>query len=149
MDDYPAAEPIPEPSVSFQHGELVTFLTQSREMRVTARHAMKQALWAGGGALSGAFLLGPVGGLIGGVVGSIVGWIKSDDYDGAVLAIMKVDGLRREALMKEVGQILIAAGATSRDLQSQEAFRAALFQYAEQESVRNGVWHACLTSIQD
>jgi hypothetical protein len=118
-------------------------------MRRTARNALKQSLWAGGGALGGAFLMGPIGGLVGGIVGSIIGFVKSDEYDGALMAIMKLEGARREQLMREVGQVLIAAGATTRDLQSAEAFREALYSYAEQESVRNGVWRACLHSIQN
>lgn len=149
MDDYPAADPIPEPTVSFQHGELITFLTQNGEMRRTARSALKQSLWAGGGALTGAFLMGPVGGLVGGMFGSFIGFVRADQYDGAVQAIIALDGGRREVLCKEVAQVLVAAGATTRDLQSAEAFRAALFQYAEQENVRNAMWQACLHSIQD
>ena len=149
MDDYPAAEPVPEPAVSFQHGELVSFLTQSQTMKRTARSALRQSLWAGGGAISGALLLGPVGGLVGGIMGSFIGFIRADQYDGAVQAIVKLDGGRREVLCREVAQVLIAAGATTRDLQTAEAFRAALFQYAEQESVRNAMWQACLHSIQD
>jgi hypothetical protein len=149
MDDYPAADPIPEPSVSWQHGELVAFLTESQDMRKTAKSALKQSLWAGGGALTGAFLMGPVGGLVGGIFGSFIGFIRADQYDGAVQAIVKLDGGRREVLCREVAQVLVAAGATTRDMQSAEAFRAALFQYAEQENVRNAMWQACLHSIQD
>jgi hypothetical protein len=149
MDDYPAADPIPEPDIYFQYGELMSFLNESQSMRRTARNAVKQSLWAGGGALGGAFLMGPIGGLVGGIFGSIVGFVKSDEYDGALLAIMKLEGARREVLMREVGQVLMAAGATTRDLQSAEAFRGALYSYAEQETVRNGVWRACLHSIQD
>lgn len=149
MDDYPAADPVPDPAISFQHGELVSFLMTSAEMRNTARSALKQSLWAGGGALGGALLLGPVGGLVGGIMGSFVGFIRADQYDGAVQAIIALDGGRREILMKEVGQVLIAAGATTRHLQSADAFRDALVQYAEQEQVRNALWQACLHSIQD
>jgi hypothetical protein len=149
MDDYPAAEPIPEPYVSFQYGELMHFLTESQQMRRTARNAVKQSLWAAGGALGGAFLMGPIGGLVGGIFGSIIGFVRSDEYDGALMAIMKLEGARREQLMREVGQVLMAAGATTRDFQSADAFREALYGYAEQDSVRNGVWRACLHSIQN
>jgi hypothetical protein len=55
MDDYPAADPMPDlgdpmPDLGFdtQHHELVQFLTNSREMRETARHSFKQAAFAGG-----------------------------------------------------------------------------------------------------
>jgi hypothetical protein len=43
-----------------------------------------------------AFILGPVGGLVGGIGGSIVGYLQSDNYDGAVLAILKIEGERRK-----------------------------------------------------
>lgn len=118
-------------------------------MKRTARSALKQSLWAGGGALTGAFLLGPVGGLVGGIMGSFVGFVRADQYDGCVQSIIALDGGRREVLCREVAQVLVAAGATTRDMQSAEAFRAALFQYAEQENVRNAMWQACLHSIQD
>jgi hypothetical protein len=57
-----------------------------------------------------------------GVFGTIVGIVKSDEYDGALSAIMKLEGARREVLLREVGQVLMAAGATTRDLQSEDAF---------------------------
>lgn len=151
MDDYPAADdPIPNMSESSdgRYGELVRFLTESQSMRQTAKSALKQSLWAGGGALTGAFLMGPVGGLVGGIVGSVVGFFKSDDYDGAILAIVKLDDEHKKALMTEVAQVLTVAGATAQQLQSADAFYAVLSQYAEQEAVRDGVWRACLHSIQ-
>lgn len=49
MDDYPAGDPIPDPSVfDIQHNELVDFLSNSREMRQTAKSSFKQAAYAGG-----------------------------------------------------------------------------------------------------
>jgi len=48
MDDYPAGDPIPDPNFETQHGELVDFLTNSREMRRTAKSGLKQAAYAGG-----------------------------------------------------------------------------------------------------
>jgi len=128
MDDYPAADSIPEPSASIFHGELVDFLTNNQAMRKTARSALKQSLWAGGGALGGAFLMGPVGGLMGGIIGSVVGFLKSDEYDGALLAVMTLDGTQREALIGEVAQVLTVAGATA-SMQSTEAFHK-LLKYA-------------------
>jgi hypothetical protein len=51
MDDYPAGDPIPDPSIfgfHNQHNDLVEFLSNSREMRETARSSLKQAAFAGG-----------------------------------------------------------------------------------------------------
>mmetsp|Transcript_26850 Transcript_26850/g.54971 ORF Transcript_26850/g.54971 Transcript_26850/m.54971 type:complete len:162 (-) Transcript_26850:340-825(-) len=131
------------------HGELIRFLTESREMRQTARSAVQQSLWAGSGAMAGSLLLGPVGGLVGGVAGSVVGFFKSDNYDGVVLAVLKLEGGRKDAVMKEVWEVLLKAGATVRQLESAAAFRNALRQFAEQDAVRNGVWRACLHSVHE
>ena len=48
--------------------------------------------------------------------------------------------------MAEVIRILRAGGATYQGIESVEAFRDALYGFAEQESVRNGIWNACLHS---
>jgi hypothetical protein len=72
MDDYPAGDDIPDP-IDYQHDELMGFLADNHDMRETARNSLKQGVWAGGGAVSGGLLLGPVGGLVGGILGSIVG----------------------------------------------------------------------------
>ena len=99
MDDYPAAEPIPDPNlVDAQHNELIDFLTNSREMRQTAKSSLKQAAYASGGALAGGFLLGPVGGMVGGIFGSIIGFVKADNYDGAILSVCKLDSAHKKAL---------------------------------------------------
>jgi hypothetical protein len=146
MDDYPdVVEPVPE---IVQYGELVRFLTESHEMRVTARNALKQSLYAAGGAFTGAFLMGPIGGLVGGIFGSIVGFFKSDEYDGAVLAISKLEGERRTQLMSEVMTVLTTAGATTQQMANAEVFHDTLYRLAEQDSVRNGIWSACVHAIQ-
>ena len=101
-----------------------------------------------GGALAGGFLLGPVGGLVGGVFGSIIGFIQSDNYDGALLAICKLDEGQKKVLMIRVGQGLIAAGATAQQLNSPSAFRDTLVSFASQQSVREDIWNACVQSLQ-
>eukprot|EP00591_Stephanopyxis_turris_P010290 CAMPEP_0195519366 /NCGR_PEP_ID=MMETSP0794_2-20130614/14606_1 /TAXON_ID=515487 /ORGANISM="Stephanopyxis turris, Strain CCMP 815" /LENGTH=129 /DNA_ID=CAMNT_0040648505 /DNA_START=133 /DNA_END=519 /DNA_ORIENTATION=- len=122
------------------HEELVGFLRDNHDMRKTARNSLKQSLWAGGGAFAGSMLLGPVGGLVGGVAGSAAGYFMSDPYDGAVLAVLKLEEERRKVLMTEVRAVLMGAGATAQQLQSSDGFREAIFQFAEQDAVRNGVW---------
>lgn len=141
MDNYPGGE---DP----RYGELIRFITQSQTMRQTAKSSLKQSLYAGSGAFAGAFLGGPVGGLIGGMAGSAIGFFTADDYDGAVLAITKLDADHQQRLMAEVGQVLKQAGASVQQLGSAEAFYNALSQYAESEVVRNGVWRACLQATQ-
>ena len=54
MDDYPAADPMPDlgdmddVGVRSYHNDLVEFLRNSKEMRETARSSVKQAAFAGG-----------------------------------------------------------------------------------------------------
>lgn len=78
------------------YSELMTFLSESRAMRKTAKSAVKQSLYAASGAFAGSFVGGPVGGLVGGVVGSVVGFLQSDDYDGAIVAMTKLDESHRK-----------------------------------------------------
>lgn len=75
--------------------ELMSFMSESSSMRETAKSAVKQSLFSAGGAFAGSFLGGPVGGLIGGVAGSLIGYIKSDDYDGLIIALTKIETERR------------------------------------------------------
>lgn len=145
-DDYPAAEPIPEPAA--MHGELIRFLTNNRDMRKTARSALKQGLWAGGGAMTGGMIMGPVGGLVGGIAGSLIGFFKAEDYDGVVLQLTKLNQQQRQFLLAEVGQVLVKAGATTQQLATVDNFRKALYTYALQENVREGMWQACLSAMQ-
>lgn len=149
MDDYPAADDIPDPAVEFQFQELTQFLTNNPEMRTTAKQSIQQGLYAGGGAVVGGMLLGPVGGLVGGVMGSLVGFWTADDYDGAVQQILLVRGSRKERLVQEVHRVLLQAGATARQFENAQAFRSALVNFASQRAVRDQVWKACLESIRD
>jgi hypothetical protein len=145
-DDYPAAEPIPEPAA--MHGELIRFLTDNRDMRKTARSALKQGMWAGGGALTGGLVMGPVGGLVGGIAGSLIGFFKADDYDGAVLQLSKLNQQQRQFLLAEVGQVLVTAGATTQQLATVQSFSNALYTYAQNDAVRDGMWRACMSAMQ-
>jgi hypothetical protein len=150
MDDYPAAEPIPGPSlVDIQHSELIDFLTNSRDMRQTAKSSLKQAAYGGGAALAGGFLLGPIGGLVGGIAGSIIGFLKSDNYDGAILAVCKLEDAQKQILMQRVGQVLISAGATLQQLDSGTIFRDTLVNLASRRNVRDDLWNACIQSLQE
>lgn len=115
-------------------------------MRRTAKSSLKQSLYAGGGALAGSFIGGPVGGLLGGVVGSVVGYLQSDEYDGLVLAVLKLEEGRKQTLMKEVAAVLMIAGAQARQLESADGIREQLYRFADQEAVRDGVWKACMAS---
>lgn len=101
-----------------------------------------------GGALAGGFLLGPIGGMVGGICGSIIGFVQSDNYDGALLTISKLDEQQKKVLMTRVGQVLVAAGATAQQLNSSNAFRDTLVSLASQKSVRDDIWNACVQSLQ-
>ena len=78
------------------YSELMSFLSESTSMRETAKSAVKQSLFAAGGAFAGSFIGGPVGGLVGGIAGSIIGFVKSDDYDGAIVALTKLESERQK-----------------------------------------------------
>lgn len=149
MDDYPAADPIPDPVNGFdtRYGTLMEFLSSSREMRQTATSSFKQALWAGSGAMGGGLIFGPIGGMIGGIAGSIIGFAKSSDYDGAVHHLCKLDMPSQNELLKKVGQILVAAGAATRGISTSNDLRDALLMYASQQNVRDDLWNACLESL--
>jgi len=86
---------------------------------------------------------------VGGIGGSIVGYLQSDNYDGAVLAILKIEGERRKVLIEAVGKVLITAGATTQQIESSDEFRECLIQFAQQDSTRDGIWKACLNSMNE
>jgi hypothetical protein len=151
MDDYyPASDPIPEPDIyAAQYSTIIEYIQGSREMRIAAKSSLKQGLWAGSGAVAGGLLFGPVGGLVGGITGSLVGFFKSNDYDGIVVQLCKLDEQQQHVLVKDVGKILITAGATAQSLSTVDAFRDALFTYASQQQVRDQLWTACLSSLHE
>mmetsp|Transcript_12989 Transcript_12989/g.16966 ORF Transcript_12989/g.16966 Transcript_12989/m.16966 type:complete len:119 (-) Transcript_12989:704-1060(-) len=99
-------------------------------------------------AVAGAFLMGPVGGMVGGIAGSVAGFLTSDQYDGALQNISALEDERRKKLINEVTQVLIAAGATANSLQMTSGFGSALREYAQQDSVRDGIWRACINSLE-
>lgn len=145
MDDYPAAESVPDPAATeFQYRELIGFLTESSSMRQAAKGSVKQGLCAAGGAIAGGFVLGPVGGLVGGIGGSIYGYLTAGDYDGALVQIMALEKDKQSRLMSEVGGVLRAAGASAQQFDSPEAFRATLMEFASQGAVRDQIWRACI-----
>lgn len=129
-----------------QYSELMDFLSHSRGMRETAKNAVKQSIFAAGGAFAGSFIAGPLGGLVGGIMGSIVGFVQSDNYDGLIVCLTNLEEEKRKRLMYDVMRVLKVAGATAQNFQSVEMFKEVLLSYAEQEQVRNGIWNACLKS---
>jgi hypothetical protein len=146
MDDYPAGDDIPDP-IDYQHDELMGFLADNHDMRETARNSLKQGVWAGGGAVSGGLLLGPVGGLVGGILGSIVGFLRADEYDGAVQQLLQLSPHRKTLLVRSVQTVLTSAGATVSQFQSPTLFRAALLQFVSQQQVRDQIWRACVDAM--
>ena len=145
MDDIPDI-PNEDSYTDSQYSELMEFLSHSQSMRDTAKNAVKQSLFAAGGAFTGSFIAGPVGGLVGGIVGSIIGFVKGDDYDGLIICLTKLELERRKKLLNEVMQVLKVAGASAQNFQKVEMFKDVLLRYAEQDQVRNGIWSACINS---
>lgn len=80
-------------------------------------------------------------------MGSIVGYKSSNDYDGAIVAIRGLEVGRRDELIKVVGGVLAAAGASVGELSTLEGYRESLVTFAEQEEVRNSLWEACVNSV--
>jgi hypothetical protein len=127
--------------------ELMNFLSESNSMRDTAKNAVKQSMFAASGAFAGSFIGGPVGGLLGGVAGSLIGFTQSDDYDGAIVALTKLESDRQARLVREIFDVLQTAGGNyQRILDNPETFKNELLRFAEQDAVRNGIWNACLHS---
>uniref|UniRef100_A0A7S3LF47 Uncharacterized protein n=1 Tax=Amphora coffeiformis TaxID=265554 RepID=A0A7S3LF47_9STRA len=127
-----------------QHRELMNFLTNNSQMRETARSALKQAAWAGGGAVAGGLLLGPIGGLVGGIAGSVVGFLQSNPYDGIVQHLGQLPEQHRNTLVKSVGKVLVDAGASSSELTDPTVFRDKLVEFASRGPVRDQIWKVCM-----
>lgn len=123
------------------------FLSSSKEMRQTSTSSLKQSLWSGSGAMAGGMLMGPVGGLVGGIAGSLVGYVNSPNYDGALIHLSKLDEQSKKELLKSVIQVLMVAGAQLQVYDTNTVFRDALFSYASQPAVRDGLWNACLEKL--
>ncbi|GMI18401.1 hypothetical protein TrLO_g15671 [Triparma laevis f. longispina] len=130
---------------NLQHSELIQFLNNSPSMRKTAGGSIKAGLYAGSGAVGGGVIFGPVGAMFGGIIGSIVGYIRGDEYDGAVKAAQALPPAQQEALVKEVSEILVSAGAASQMLMAQGGLLTALEEFAKQPAVRDQVWQAVVT----
>jgi hypothetical protein len=144
MDDIPDIPNIP---TSEYHSELMRFLSESSDMRNTSKGALKQTAIAAGGVMVGSLVLGPVGGLVGGIVGSIAGFLHTDDYDGVLVSMTNLETDRRNRLLKEVFTVLSGAGITLESMPTAEAFGSTLRHYASQDHVRNGIWDACVSSL--
>lgn len=91
--------------------------------------------------------LGPLGAMIGGIVGSVLGYIKGDPYDGAVNAVTDLPATQRDALLTEVSEILITAGAIANTLHLEGNFLSSLEQFANQPAVRDKVWNAVVRGV--
>lgn len=147
MDDYPASEPIPNP-VGFQFTELAEFLAHNSDMRKAVRGSIRQGLYSGGGAVAGGLLFGPIGGLVGGVTGALFGFLQTDDYDGMVQSVLKLDVPHQQRLVESVRGVLTTAGASAARFESPEAFHNLLVEMASQPSVREQIWQTCVEAVQ-
>ena len=133
-----------------QHRVLIEFLTNNDEMKKAAKNSLKQGLLAGGGAMVGGLLLGPIGGLIGGVTGSIIGFMRTENYEGAVQQILVLETTRKNHLIDAVKASLLDAGASGpRAFTSAENFRTTLNEYANNRAVRDQIWKACMEAIHE
>jgi len=144
MDNHPP--PIDDPDSL--HHELMHFLSGNREMRKTAHNAIKHGIWAGSGAITGAMVGGPLGGALGGVAGSIIGYFHADEYDGVVKQLRNLDESHRQRLLRQVGGVLMSAGASNEAFTSSQDFREALSEFAEEGCVRDGLWRVCAEAVQ-
>lgn len=141
-------------AVNEQHRVLMDFLSNNDEMKKATKQSLKHGLLAGGGAVAGGMLLGPVGGLIGGVTGSLIGFMQSDPYDGIVQQLVFLETTRKAELIDAVKATLVDAGAlrnsnTLNAFSSTEAFRETLSFYASQRTVRDQIWKACMEAVRN
>lgn len=143
---YDDDDPIPD-MTEFQHNELVYYLTRSPEVHATTSRALKQAVYAGGGVLVGGVVFGPLGGLVGGIVGSFMGYAKSENYKGVVSHLARLNEDQRKTLLRKVGSVLTAAGATESQLSTAQNFRTTLINLASQDQVRDAIWKACVETV--
>jgi len=138
------------PNMDNNHRELMEWLTDNPEMRKAAQNSLKQGALAGGAAVAGGLIAGPPGGLIGGILGSIAGFFVADEYDGVVQQMLNMnDTDKKKRLMGQVQRVLLSAGATAKQLESTDAFRNALVEFAGQRNVRDQVWRACMDTLKD
>lgn len=136
------------------HAELMNFLRECGDMRSssTGKSSLKQGLYAGGGAIAGGILLGPVGSLVGGVTGSIVGYMRSDPYEGYVQKLVRLSPTNQDKLVRAVGKVLSenAPTTTSADvLESPQSFRRTLWEFATKKHVRDEIWRLCREALED
>lgn len=150
MDNYDNDDDaIPNMDDNNYYDTLVEFLTDNDAMRKTAVGSVKQGLMAGGGAVTGGLLLGPVGGLLGGIVGSILGFWQAPDYAGLVHHIADLPESRRNKLLQAVRISLLHAGANTSSFGSPQLFKQTLLQFAGQRQVRDQIWKACVDALED
>jgi transcriptional regulator with AAA-type ATPase domain len=180
MDDYDVSVPVldldnsDDNTVQQYHAELVDFLTKNPDMRKAAQHSLQQGLWAGGSAVAGGLLFGPVGGMVGGIAGSIIGLARSQEkggYDGIVQQLGKLQAVRRNRLVTAVWNIVQqqqqpsttttstttsessrsnnAATTTTTTIISPKRFRSVLVELAAQPRVREQIWKVCMDIAND
>lgn len=147
MDNY-NDDPIPNLDDPKYFETLTDFLKNNDDMKKTAANSIKQAMFAAGGTLVGSVLLGPVGGLVGAIVGGAVGFARAPHYNGVVQHILQLpDGERKQALLKDVCNTLVSAGAKA-NIRSADDFQRALVQFATQGQVRDQIWTACVHALE-
>lgn len=96
--------------------------------------------------MAGGLVFGPLGAMVGGILGSITAYINGDDYDGAIKTVTELLPERRDALVKEVSEILMTAGAAAGSLEAEGRFLEALQEFAARPQVRDHVWRAVVGS---
>jgi hypothetical protein len=119
---------------------IIEFLMDTPEMRKSAKHIHKHALFAGGGMAVGQMLLGPLGGMI---AEFLEIWSDSSRRNRVVLCRKLNEGTRKDRIVQEVGKVLMTAGATAKQFETADAFRAALVQLASQRNGCDQVWKVC------
>lgn len=131
---------------------LMEFLTDNDGMRAAAAGSLKQGLAAGGGAIAGGLLLGPLGGLVGGVAGSLFGYYSThtgpQSYQGVLQHVATLEPNQRDQLVRAVQLSLVHAGANARSFESPQQFKEALLQFAGQRIVRDQIWKACVDALE-
>lgn len=134
-DDY-------DPVTEFQYDELIYYLTHSPEIH--AKTALARTVYACGGVCIGAQLFGLIGILFCGIAGCCMGYSKSVNYHVLVSHLAQLNHIQRKRLLRKVGFLLMAAGATESQLSTPQQYRTTIFRLTLQGQVRLSIWKACL-----
>jgi hypothetical protein len=91
-------------------------VTIDKQTQVAVGNSQKAALKAGAAIALGSFLLGPAGILLGGVAGVVYAYSTSENFEGYVFLLMKMDPQKRDELVERFLKSLSKEAMTPENL---------------------------------